>query len=133
MAAAARTAAEHAAEALEHATVAKRHALDATTQTGLQALALQGVQKELQTLGGKIDTLIATVGAEEVDRSGQTVGTGLCGRIVRIERRVRDTDIWRDRLKVAITTALPLIGIFGGLLWWLTSPQLTALFHGVKP
>lgn len=62
----------------------------------------------------------AALGEENEDGSG---GTGLTGRLMRVEARVLEYDRWRDR----IIGGLSALTILLGVLWWLLKERLAEL------
>ena len=74
---------------------------------------------------GKLDKVLKALGEEGEDERGERVGTGIVGRLMRLERNVAKRfglyDGW-VKLVVGFTAA---VAIFGPVLWWLTSDKLS--------
>lgn len=55
----------------------------------LQTTAIQGVQKDFQQLSIAVQALVSAIGEEKEDGQGNYLGTGLLGRVRRVERAQR--------------------------------------------
>lgn len=100
----------------------KERQADAEEREALSKLVMQRIE-------GKLDTLAKIIGAEQEDERGQKVGTGIVGRLMRLESRVdsrfRWIERWTDRgvgLAMAVT-------VLGAVIWWLVKDKLAGLFH----
>ncbi len=97
-----------------------KKAADAVQRTDLMAGVVQRVES-------KLDDLLKIMGTEREDERGEKVGTGVVGRLMRVEasvaKRFSRYDGW-VKLVVGFTAA---VAIFGPVLWWLTSERLTIL------
>ena len=74
-----------------------------------------------------LEALTAAIGSEGQDEYGQPVGTGIVGRLMRLERDVQrrfaTLDGWtRTAAGVAMAAA-----VLGGVLWWLVGEKLAEL------
>lgn len=74
-----------------------------------------------------LTTLTAAIGTESQDEYGQPVGTGIVGRLMRLERDVqRRFATWDGWVKTA-TGAIAAATVLGAVLWWLLGERLGAL------
>ena len=95
-----------------------KKAADAVQRTDLMAGVVQRVES-------KLDDLLKIMGTEHEDERGEKVGTGVVGRLMRVEASVAKRFIQYDgwvKLVVGFTAA---VAIFGPVLWWLTSDKLS--------
>ena len=86
----------------------------------------QAVQASAE-IKGLLEALTAAIGSEGQDEYGQPVGTGIVGRLMRLERDVQrrfaTLDGWtRTAAGVAMAAA-----VLGGVLWWLVGEKLAEL------
>lgn len=71
--------------------------------------------------------LKAAIGSESQDEYGQPVGTGIVGRLMRLERDVqRRFATWDGWVKTATGAAMAAT-LLGGVLWWLLGDRLALL------
>ncbi|NBV79667.1 MAG: hypothetical protein EBR62_07390 [Verrucomicrobia bacterium] len=71
--------------------------------------------------------LTHAIGTESHDEYGQPVGTGIVGRLMRLERDVqRRFATWDGWAKTATGAAMAAT-VLGGVLWWLLHDKLEAL------
>lgn len=90
----------------------------------IQATAMQGIQKDLVKLTGSISTLVAAMGEEREDGAGNYLGTGLLGRVRRVERGQRSLRELYHRwiaFGAGFTTCL---GTSAAAIWWLLNHQV---------
>jgi hypothetical protein len=86
----------------------------------------QAVQSTAE-IKGLLETLTAAIGSESQDEYGKPVGTGIVGRLMRLERDVQKRfAVWDGWVKTATGAALA-AGILGGVLWWLLGERLAEL------
>ena len=86
----------------------------------------QAVQATAE-IKGLLEILTAAIGSESQDEYGKPVGTGIVGRLMRLERDVqRRFAVWDGWVKTATGAALA-AGILGGVLWWLLGERLAEL------
>lgn len=101
--------------------VANAKADDAGRRTDLQAAVVQRVET-------KLDRLLKAIGEETEDEYGVRTGTGLVGRLMRLEtsvaKRFGQYDGW-VKLVVGFTAAA---AVFGPVIWWLTAAKLEVVF-----
>lgn len=99
---------------------ASRKADDAVHRTDLLTQVVQRIET-------KLDGVRSTIGGEGQDERGEPVGTGIVGRLMRLEakvsRRFSQYDGW-VKLVVGFTAAA---AIFLPVLWWLMSGRLEAV------
>lgn len=100
---------------------AERKADTASSATGAHAMALQRVE-------GKMDQIIKVLGAEDRDERGAAIGTGLTGRLMRLEHQVRRRFATYDNIRALATGGLAGAGVVGGgliaTLWWALGDKL---------
>jgi len=71
--------------------------------------------------------LTDAIGSERQDEYGQPVGTGIVGRLMRLERDVqRRFATWDGWAKTATGAAMAAT-VLGGVLWWLLHDKLEAI------
>ena len=71
--------------------------------------------------------LTHAIGSESHDEYGQPVGTGIVGRLMRLERDVQKRfATWDGWVKTA-TGAVMAAGLLGGVIWWLLGERLAEL------
>ena len=86
----------------------------------------QAVQSTAE-IKGLLETLTLAIGSESQDEYGKPVGTGIVGRLMRLERDVqRRFAVWDGWVKTATGAALA-AGVLGGVLWWLLGERLAEL------
>jgi hypothetical protein len=85
--------------------------------------ALQG-NAEIKAM---LETLTKAIGSEAHDEYGQPVGTGIVGRLMRLERDVQKRFATWDGWVKAATGAVMAATLLGGVLWWLLGERLAEL------
>jgi hypothetical protein len=74
-----------------------------------------------------IKGLTLAIGTESQDEYGQPVGTGIVGRLMRLERDVqRRFATWDGWVRMATGAALA-AGVLGAVLWWVLGERLAEL------
>lgn len=68
-----------------------------------------------------LERVLDRLGEESADGSG---GTGLIGRVMRMEAKVHAYDELKQRAYGALAT----LAVSAGVLWWLVKDRLSALF-----
>jgi len=68
------------------------------------------------------------IGTERLDEYGKPVGTGIVGRLMRLERDVASRFGKYDGWVKMLTGAAVAIGIIGPVLWWLVGDKMADLF-----
>jgi hypothetical protein len=97
------------------------HLVEESGRQSAQALQASAEIKALLT------SLTASIGSESQDEYGNPVGTGIVGRLMRLERDVqRRFATWDGWVKTA-TGAIAAATVLGGVLWWLLGERLGAL------
>lgn len=101
-------------------TVNSRKADDAVHRTDMLTEVVQRVE-------GKLDALLKSMGSEAEDERGTRVGTGVVGRLMRLEtsvaKRFSQYDGW-VKLVVGFTAA---VAVAAPIIWWLVSSKLEVL------
>ena len=75
-----------------------------------------------------LETLTEAIGTERLDEYGKPVGTGIVGRLMRLERDVASRFGKYDGWVKMLTGAAVAIGIIGPVLWWLVGDKMASLF-----
>jgi hypothetical protein len=75
-----------------------------------------------------LETLTEAIGTERLDEYGKPVGTGIVGRLMRLERDVASRFGRYDGWVKMLTGAAIAIGIIGPVLWWLVGDKMADLF-----
>jgi hypothetical protein len=105
-------------EALAEAAAAAR-------DSGVTAMAVKGLQDTVLTgLTSKIEELIEAIGAEGVDQYGKPIGTGLVGRLMRLETFCKSRFRRYDRWTAIGAGVIGTLGVVGPILWWLLGDKL---------
>lgn len=74
-----------------------------------------------------LEALTEAIGTERLDEYGKPVGTGIVGRLMRLERDVqRRFATWDGWVKTATGAAMAAT-VLGGVLWWLLGERLGEL------
>ena len=90
------------------------------------ALSRQAIQSSAE-IKGLLESLTAAIGSESQDEYGQPIGTGIVGRLMRLERDVqRRFATWDGWVKTATGAAMAAT-VLGGVLWWLLGERLGEL------
>lgn len=90
------------------------------------ALSRQAIQSSAE-IKGLLEHLTAAIGTESQDEYGQPIGTGIVGRLMRLERDVqRRFATWDGWVKTATGAAMAAT-LLGGVLWWLLGDRLALL------
>ena len=86
----------------------------------------QAVQASAE-IKGLIEGLTLAIGSESQDEYGQPVGTGIVGRLMRLERDVQKRfATWDGWVRMASGAALA-AGVLGAVLWWVLGERLAEL------
>jgi hypothetical protein len=75
-----------------------------------------------------LETLTEAIGTERLDEYGKPVGTGIVGRLMRLERDVASRFGKYDGWVKMLTGAAVAIGIIGPVLWWLVGDKMADIF-----
>ena len=112
-----------AREAEQAAGIAVEKAKEAVGNADAAYLVVQRVE-------GKIDDLIQTIGSEGFDDHGVRIGTGIVGRLMRVEacvaKRFGLYDAWL-RFAAGVAAA---VSVAAAVFWWLLSERIAMLFKG---
>jgi hypothetical protein len=98
--------------------------------TQLQAQALQRVELGYAQVGKDVATILLHLGKEEEDGQGNYMGTGLLGRVRRVERSQRTL---RELYHRWIAFGAGFSGCLGGavvIIWWLLGDKLAIVLKG---
>jgi hypothetical protein len=75
-----------------------------------------------------LETLTEAIGTERLDEYGKPVGTGIVGRLMRLERDVASRFGKYDGWVKMLTGAAVAISIIGPVLWWLVGDKMADIF-----
>lgn len=93
-------------------------------QIALYIMAVQRIEKTLSDHANLSETrhlqILKALGEEGLDERGQPIGTGILGRVMRLEGWRRTMDGWTRYGAGALASAV----LFASALWWLTSEKL---------
>ena len=93
-------------------------------ESGRQSAQALQASAEIKAL---LTSLTSAIGTESQDEYGNPVGTGIVGRLMRLERDVqRRFATWDGWVKTA-TGAIAAATVLGGVLWWLLGERLAGL------
>lgn len=115
-----------------------RHKLDAQDgvinairgDTQLQAGALQRVENQFKLIGNDVAAILLHLGKEEEDGQGNYTGTGLLGRVRRVERGQKSL---RELYHRWIAFGSGFVMCLGGaisIVWWLLGDKLAIVLKG---
>lgn len=79
----------------------------------------------VQRAEGKMDKILKALGDEGEDERGERVGTGIVGRLMRLERNVaKRFGLYDGWVKLGIGFTGAVLGL-GPVIWWLVSDKLS--------
>ena len=93
-------------------------------ESGRQSAQALQATAEIKTL---LEGLTSAIGSESLDEYGKPVGTGIVGRLMRLERDVQKRFATWDGWVKAATGAVMAATLLGGVLWWLLGERLAEL------
>ena len=91
-------------------------------RAGMTDLVMQRIEK-------KLDDALKAIGGESEDEYGKPIGTGVVGRLMRLELRF---DVYRkvlDRGGWLVVGGAAVLAISGPLVWWLVEGRLTPILR----
>jgi hypothetical protein len=96
----------------------------------IQATAMQGIQKEIASLASSVNTLVSSLGEEREDGAGNYLGTGLLGRVRRVERSQRSLKELYHRWIAFGSGFCACLTASVAILWWLLGDKLAIVLKG---
>lgn len=97
----------------------------------IQATAAQGMQKDLVQISADIKALVIAMGEEKEDGQGNYLGTGLLGRVRRVERGQRSLRELYHRWIAFGAGFSACVAIVVVLVGWLLSGGLVPMLKGI--
>ena len=86
----------------------------------------QAVQASAE-IKGLLEALTAAIGSEGQDEYGKPVGTGIVGRLMRLERNVQRRFATLDGWTRTATGVAMAAAVLGAVIWWLVGEKLAEL------
>lgn len=97
---------------------AEAKAADAVHRTNMLTEVIQRAE-------GKLDRVLKALGEEGEDERGERVGTGIVGRLMRLEGNVaRRFGLYDGWVKLGLGFTAAVVGL-GPVIWWLVSDKLS--------
>ncbi|GEM_PF-4469744 len=93
-------------------------------QDVLNGITLQRISADLIALRGEVKALAEAVGWEKLDEKGDPIGTGLTGRVMRVENNVKAKVTAFDGMRKYATGATAGMGLMMVAIWWLISDKI---------
>lgn len=93
-------------------------------QDVLNGITLQRISTDLIALRGEMTALREAVGWEKLDEKGEPIGTGLTGRVMRVENNVKAKVTAFDGMRKYATGATAGMGLMMVAIWWLISDKI---------
>lgn len=90
---------------------------------------VEELKTSIETLGGKVDDVIALIGREGQDEYGKPIGTGLTGRLMRHERKLWAFSAKITRLIQWGAGGVAGLSLAGAVVWWLVEGKLERIFQ----
>lgn len=93
-------------------------------QDVLNGITLQRIETALSGLKTDVQKLTDAVGWEKHDEHGEPIGTGLTGRVMRVENTVRAKVTAFDGMRKYATGATAGMGLMIVAIWWLIADKV---------
>jgi len=93
----------------------------------LNSITLQRIETALSGLKADVQKLADAVGWEKQDEKGDPIGTGLTGRVMRVENTVKAKVTAFDGMKKYATGATAGMGLMIIAIWWLIADKVQGL------
>ena len=106
------------------AEAAQRAAKGVSDEIIAQAVDKQRIVAGIADLKMMFQSLSTSLGEERQDEHGEWIGTGIIGRLGRMERRMYHRFRRDDRWVAIVIGFVTAAGIFGPVIWWLVSERL---------
>lgn len=104
---------------------------EAERHVDLMAMTVQRIEKAvvegLAQLHVEVSGIRDSIGVEGQDQYGKPIGTGVVGRLMRLERRNGRWDGWLKWASGAAAAVAVIAGIVGPILWWLIENRVEFL------
>lgn len=75
-----------------------------------------------------LEETVAAIGSESQDQYGRPIGTGVVGRIMRLEKRVAGRFAFYEGLAKYGAGALAAATVLGAVIWWLVKNKMQDIF-----
>lgn len=96
-------------------------------QDVLNSITLQRIETALTGLKADVQKLADAVGWEKLDEKGEPIGTGLTGRVMRVENTVKAKVTAFEGMRKYATGATAGMGLMIVAIWWLIADKVQGL------
>jgi hypothetical protein len=93
----------------------------------VNGVTLQRILTALSSLSDEVKLIKDAVGWEKQDEKGDPIGTGLTGRVMRVENTVKAKVTAFDGMKKYATGATAGMGLMIIAIWWLIADKVQGL------
>lgn len=93
----------------------------------VNGVTLQRILTALSSLSDEVKLIKDAVGWEKQDEKGEPIGTGLTGRVMRVENTVKAKVTAFDGMKKYATGATAGMGLMIIAIWWLIADKVQGL------
>ena len=91
-------------------------------------IAQRDIADGVERLEEKLDKLFAAIGLESRDEYGRPIGTGIVGRLMRLETRVDGRFSAYDGWVKYLRGGLAVLAVSATVLWWVVGEKLGSMF-----
>jgi hypothetical protein len=93
----------------------------------IDTVTMQSLQKTIAEFTRALNGLSAKIGGEDADQYGHPIGTGLTGRLMRLEIEVGRRGRIYEGLSKYAAGAVAATALLGVVIWWLLGDKLETL------